>query len=55
LYTCFLWGLCWSIIVFCLVFCRSFLSIFIWPLYWLSFNSWFLITPLTSSNFSYLY
>ena len=44
----------WSL-VFCVVFCRSlFLGVF-FPLYCLSFDLQILITPLVSSNSSFLY
>jgi hypothetical protein len=42
-------------LVFCVVFCRSLLfllSIFLSPLYCLSFDLWLLPTPLLSSDFS---
>jgi len=41
--------------VFYVVFCRSLFvpfSFLCWPLYWLSFSLWLLITPLTFSNIS---
>ena len=44
-------------LVFCIMFCRSlfvFLSILFWPLYFLSFNLWLLITPLVSSSWMFL-
>ena len=44
----------WSL-VFCVVFCRSLFLGFFSPLYCLSFDLQILITPLVSSNSSYLY
>ena len=44
----------WSL-VFCVVFCRSLFLGFFFPLYCLSFDLQILITPLVSSNSSYLY
>ena len=41
-------------LVLCVVFCRSFLSFFVWPLCCLSSDLRFLITPLVSSNSSYI-
>ena len=43
------------LLVFCVVFCRSLFWGFFSPLYCLSFDLQILITPLVSSNSSYLY
>jgi hypothetical protein len=43
----------WSLIAFCVVFCRSLFLGFFCPLYYLSFDSRILITPLVSTNSSY--
>jgi hypothetical protein len=53
----FQWGSCYSIFSFMCIFCRSLfvlLSFFFWPLCGLFFDLRILITPLVSSNSSYL-
>ena len=53
----FLWGSCFRSLVICVMFCRSLfvpLSFSPWPLYYLSFDLRLLISPLVSSNFSFI-